>query len=142
VAVRFYVDADILGLAKLLVTVRADVTYPGDPGGRGIDGLIRAPCPIHPGEKDTVWLPQVAAQGWVILTRDRRLRSRPAERQAILDNGAKVVILESRASLSKWGQLEVVVPRWRRFEELADLPGPWLYVATRSGLRSQDLHST
>ena len=31
--VRFYIDADILGLAKVLVQVRADVTYPGDPGG-------------------------------------------------------------------------------------------------------------
>ncbi|HTF41855.1 MAG TPA: hypothetical protein VK754_14835 [Propionibacteriaceae bacterium] len=31
--VRFYLDADVLGLAKILVQVRADVTYPGDPGG-------------------------------------------------------------------------------------------------------------
>lgn len=27
--IRFYVDADVLGLAKLLVQVRNDVTYPG-----------------------------------------------------------------------------------------------------------------
>ena len=26
--VRFYVDADVLGLAKILVQIRADVTYP------------------------------------------------------------------------------------------------------------------
>jgi hypothetical protein len=32
-AVRFYLDADILGLAKVLVTLRPDMTYPGDPGG-------------------------------------------------------------------------------------------------------------
>lgn len=31
--VRFYVDADVLGLAKVLVQLRNDVTYPGDPGG-------------------------------------------------------------------------------------------------------------
>jgi hypothetical protein len=31
--VRFYFDADVLGLAKVLVQVRAEVTYPGDPGG-------------------------------------------------------------------------------------------------------------
>jgi hypothetical protein len=37
--VQFYVDADLLGLAKMLVQVRADVTYPGDPGGE----LHRAP---------------------------------------------------------------------------------------------------
>jgi hypothetical protein len=31
--VRYYVDADVLGLAKILTQVRSDVTYPGDPGG-------------------------------------------------------------------------------------------------------------
>ena len=31
--VHHYVDADVLGLAKILVQVRTDVTYPGDPGG-------------------------------------------------------------------------------------------------------------
>jgi len=30
-AVRFYLDADVLGLAKVLVQLRNDVTYPGDP---------------------------------------------------------------------------------------------------------------
>ena len=30
--VRFYVDADILGLGKILGALRNDVTYPGDPG--------------------------------------------------------------------------------------------------------------
>lgn len=31
--VRSYVDADVLGLAKILVQIRGDVTFPGDPGG-------------------------------------------------------------------------------------------------------------
>jgi hypothetical protein len=30
--VRIYVDADILGLGKVLASLRSDVTYPGDPG--------------------------------------------------------------------------------------------------------------
>ena len=30
--VRFYIDADILGLAKVLAELRNDITYPGDPG--------------------------------------------------------------------------------------------------------------
>jgi hypothetical protein len=28
--VRFYVDADLLGLAKILCAIRSDFTYPGD----------------------------------------------------------------------------------------------------------------
>jgi hypothetical protein len=30
--VRIYVDADILGLGRILAGLRNDVTYPGDPG--------------------------------------------------------------------------------------------------------------
>lgn len=30
--IRFYFDADVLGLAKVVVRFRPDVTYPGDPG--------------------------------------------------------------------------------------------------------------
>jgi hypothetical protein len=36
--VRFYFDADVLGLAKT-VALRSDVTYPGDTG-----GLLVAAC--------------------------------------------------------------------------------------------------
>ena len=43
--VRIYVDADLLGLGKILVGLRNDVTYPGDPGAV-IHKRQRAPCPI------------------------------------------------------------------------------------------------
>jgi hypothetical protein len=33
--VYYYIDADLLGVAKVLVQLRGDVTYPGDPGGAG-----------------------------------------------------------------------------------------------------------
>jgi hypothetical protein len=43
--VRFYVDADILGLGKILGSLRNDVTYPGDPGAV-IHKRHREPCRI------------------------------------------------------------------------------------------------
>jgi hypothetical protein len=55
--VRYYVDADVLGLAKILVQVRGDVTYPGDPGSP-VKGVRARPCvarrlpPVAPS-----WLP-------------------------------------------------------------------------------------
>ena len=68
--VRFYIDADVLGLGKLLAGLRSDVTYPGDPGAV-IHKRQRAPCPIaSPDVLDTDWIPQVAARGWLIITRD------------------------------------------------------------------------
>jgi hypothetical protein len=42
--VRFYIDADILGLGKILGGLRNDVTYPGDPGAV-VHKRHRPPCP-------------------------------------------------------------------------------------------------
>lgn len=133
-AIRFYVDADLLGLAKLLVAVRPDVTYPGDPGGTGPDGLSRPPCPVPPPETDSMWIPTVASQGWIAITRDRHLNSRPAEKEAIIRHRARVIRLDARHQLNKWLELEIVVCQWRRFEELLESDGPWVYLASRTAL--------
>ena len=68
--VRIYLDADVLGLGKILAGLRNDVTYLGDPGAV-IHKRQRAPCPImSPDVLDMDWIPQVAARGWLIITRD------------------------------------------------------------------------
>ena len=41
-----------------------------------------------PDEKDHVWLPQVAVRGWVILTKDKDIRHRKTELDAVLANDA------------------------------------------------------
>ena len=57
--VRFYVDADVLGLA--LARIRGEVTYPGDPGGPVKGGRHRPPCPITTtATPDTEWIQEVA----------------------------------------------------------------------------------
>jgi hypothetical protein len=91
--VRFYFDADVLGLAKVLVQVRADVTYPGDPGGT-LHRRIRPACPItSTAVKDDVWISQVASLGWLIITRDSRIASKRAELAAVRETGARMVAL-------------------------------------------------
>ena len=68
-------DADILGLAKVLTQLRADVTYPGDPGGV-VRKRLRPACPITtPATEDSVWIPQVTALGWLIVTRDSKSKA-------------------------------------------------------------------
>jgi hypothetical protein len=137
VAIRFYVDADLLGVAKILADLRSDVTYPGDSGGRGPDGFERPRCPIQPGDKDIDWLPQVARAGWIIISRDRHIQHRPAERATLVDSGARMFRLDARHGLNKWQQLEIIVTQWRRFEEMLELPGPWLYMVTRTTVRKE-----
>ncbi len=44
-------------------------------------------------EEDSVWLTKVGQQGWVVFTKDQRLRYRPLEIAALRSSGARVFIL-------------------------------------------------
>ena len=84
--------------------------------------------------------PEVAARGWLILTRDRAIQDNRAEIDAVRNSGAKMVNFASEDAASTWGQLEVLMTRWRKIEVLIDQPGPFIYVASRTGkLRPVDL---
>jgi hypothetical protein len=139
--VRFYIDADILGLAKLLVQVRNDVTYPGDPGGV-LHKRERPPCVITtPAVLDEDWIPEVARRGWLMVTRDSHIQDNRAEIAAVRDNGARMVALAGREAGNTWAQLEVLMSQWRLIERCLDEPGPFIYSATRTTFRPVDLDS-
>jgi hypothetical protein len=132
--VRFYFDADVLGLAKVIAALRPDATYPGDPGAL-IHKRLRPPCRIDkPATPDHVWIPVVAQEGWVIITRDSRIQHHRAEVAAVDAHGAKMVALAGADAGSTWLQLEIVMSQWRRIEALAEQAGPFIWRATRSGL--------
>lgn len=137
--VRFYFDADVLGVAKILAQLRADITYPGDSGAT-VHRRRRPACPIRsPAALDTEWIPIVAQAGWLILTRDSRIQDHRAEIAAVRDNNAKLIALSGRDATTTWNQLEVLFTQWRAIDALADTNGPFIYAATRSGLRRVDL---
>lgn len=137
--VRFYVDADLLGLAKTIAPLRYDLTFPGD-AGAVIHRHHRPACPVaDPSTPDTAWLPEVAGRGWLIITRDHNIRENPAERRAVLESQARMVALAGPDAGSKWRQLELVMRHWRRIDELADQPGPFIYSATYARLTLLDL---
>lgn len=133
--VRYYFDADVLGLAKVVTGLRSDCTYPGDPGGE-VHKRRRSACLVtDPRTPDSVWIPQVAAQGWLIITRDSRIQDHRAEIAAVRDNGARMVALSGPEARGTWAQLEVLMAQWRAVEALAVKPGPFIYTATRTRLR-------
>lgn len=133
--IRYYVDADTLGLAHIIAAIRPDVTYPGDPGAI-VRKRQRPACPITSTDvPDETWIREVAARGWTIITRDRHIEQRPAERETVTDTGAKVFAITSPEILTVWHQLEIVMTRWRDIERLSEQPGPYIYSVTRTGLR-------
>lgn len=134
--VRYYVDADVLGLAKILVQIRSDVTYPGDPGGPVKGGRVRAPCTINDtSTEDAQWIPETARQGWLIITRDRHIQDHRAEIDAVRMSGARMVNLAGDDAVGTFAQLEVLMCQWRRIENLLEENGPFVYVLTRTTFR-------
>ena len=132
--VRFYVDADVLGLGKLLAGLREDVTYPGDKGAL-IHRRQRPPCPIaDPATQDTNWIPEVARRGWLIVTRDSRIAENRNEIAAVREHSAKMVALNQQDARTKWGQLEVFMTQWRRIEALVTEPGPFIWRTSRTAM--------
>lgn len=125
---HWFVDENSLGVAKALAYVRGDVTWPGAPDG-----------PVPAGAADTAWLPVIGQAGLVVLTRDKRIRSRPLERQALLNHNVRACFLTSGGSLTLFDQLRLWLRYWDEIETLvADQPAPWLASVTRSGVRIFD----
>jgi hypothetical protein len=50
-----------------------------------------------------------------------------------------MVALAGREATNTWAQLEIVMNRWRSIEDLLEVPGPFIYTATRTTLRKVDL---
>ncbi|WP_167103376.1 hypothetical protein [Mycobacterium sp. DL592] len=118
--VRFYVDESAAGLGLALAAARKDTIHVGHP-------LIPA-CPR--GALDTEWIPEVAKQDLVVITRDKKLRTKPVEVLALWEHGLRVFNIGGKNDLPTWEWLVRVVRHWTRMEEIvADRPvGPWIYM--------------
>ena len=131
--VRFYFDADVLGLAKIIAEVRPDTTYPGDLGGKVKGGRVRPACTVtNRAEIDEVWIPETAQQNWLIITRDRRIQEHRAEIEAVRVSGARMITLAAREARNTFDQLEVLMCNWRAIERKLDEAGPFIYTAPRA----------
>ena len=67
---------------------------------------------------DTEWLPVVARNGWVLVTGDRAIRTRPPERQALSESGVKAVFLhKSIMALDRNAQCAWFLKHWNSIGE-------------------------
>ncbi len=84
-----------------------------------------------------MWLPIAGANKWVVLMRDKRIRSRPWERQKLVDHGVRAFCLTHAGNYSKWHTLELLVKRWQDFELISMVEsGPYIYSVTHSSLKA------
>ena len=127
VPARFFVDENDLALGRSLALARRDVLHPGH---------RRLPA-VPLGTPDAAWLPIVGAIGLVVISRDKRIRSRPAEAELVVTAGIRGFVLTSAGDLSTWDTLTLLVRQWHALERhLAEhRSGPWLAAVTNQGVR-------
>lgn len=137
---RWFLDADTLGLAHILVRARPDVTFPGDDGIRHKSRWTLPPCIVQDqGALDVDWIPAVSAAGLAVITRDNKILSRRRELDTVLVSRAKLFAISGATPLSTWQQLEIVVRQWDAMETARQEDGPFVYLVSRSRISRADV---
>jgi hypothetical protein len=83
---------------------------------------------------DVEWLGDVGRAGFVVLMKDKRIRTRPAERRAVVDHAVGCFCI-ARGGLTGEQMAGAYVAHQRQIERLAEQPGPYVYNVTARGLR-------
>jgi hypothetical protein len=76
---------------------------------------------------DISWIEEVTAAGWVILTKDKRIRRNRAEREAVLNCGARLFCLTS-GRMTGEQMAERLVSNRHRILQRAAQSGPFIYI--------------
>jgi hypothetical protein len=75
---------------------------------------------------DEDWIPEVTADGLVILMKDDRIRRKPWEQQAILESGARAFVV-TNANLTGEQLAALFVENRHRIIQRSRHPGPYIY---------------
>ena len=87
-----------------------------------------------PGTEDPIWLRRVGTEGWLAITRDARIRTRPAERAAIMENDVGCFILTHQQDLPRSEVVRIVFDYLPEMERLfSSTPRPFIYTVTKNG---------
>jgi hypothetical protein len=124
----YFTDENTLGLGKLLQREgRDDVVYPGHPE------LPQVPL----GTPDVDWMRVIARRKLVVITRDRRIRTRPAELAVYSELGIRSVWIGTKRDLGPRDQLDLFLRHEERLrrEIIKRGPGPWALAMSTAGLR-------
>jgi hypothetical protein len=88
----------------------------------------------------TTWLPDAGKNGWLVIARDKKIRTRAAERQAIIDNGVGAFIIIVKKNLNRWEYLRLIATNLDEMEEVfAATPKPFIWTVETRGLSRKKL---
>lgn len=77
--------------------------------------------------KDTDWLAVAGENSWLVIVRDKKIRTRPGERAALLQNNVGCFILHQKKNLTKWEYLKLLTATLERMEDYHEkTPRPFI----------------
>lgn len=125
--IRYFADENALGLAKILLQRRDDIVHPGH----------RLVPKVPLGTADLDWLPLVGRMRWIVLSRDRRIRSRPVELRTYWEFGVCSVWIGGKRDSSSQDLAQIFLRHEGRLTRQATKSGagPWAVAMTPSGVR-------
>ncbi|HEY7932196.1 MAG TPA: type II toxin-antitoxin system prevent-host-death family antitoxin [Solirubrobacteraceae bacterium] len=82
------------------------------------------------GTFDPDWIQAIAARNLIVIGRDKRIRTRPAEVQHLVSARLRVFRIGGKKDATTWGWLTWLVHQWDEIEKIIRTrgPGPWFYV--------------
>jgi hypothetical protein len=84
--------------------------------------------------KDAAWLQDVGIRGWLVIGRDRRIRYRPAEKQAIIDHRVGYFCIAQNTNPTRWEYLRLIVTTLDQMEYVfATTDRPFIYGVYKDG---------
>jgi PIN like domain len=84
--------------------------------------------------KDREWIPEIGAREWLVVSKDKKIRTRPEERRAVKENNVGCFILNYKQPLTRWEILKLVSSTLDEMEEkFANTPRPFMYLIDRNG---------
>lgn len=85
------------------------------------------------GVKDVDWLPMVGAKGWVLITKDKQIRRRTLERDALTRSGVRAFVLTGDGMTGEQ-QAAVITKALKQMRKMLDRqPPPFIAGITREG---------
>ncbi len=77
----------------------------------------------------------------MVITRDKRIRYRPAEKRLWVEHRVRGFVLTGRRSQSTGDSLAILERHWVRIDFLVDreADGPWMQAVTLAGISPIDL---
>lgn len=84
--------------------------------------------------RDPVWLRKAGEESWLVITHDKKIKSRPGERRAVTEHGVGCFILAYRQDLKKAEIAKMVLAALEDMEDLfAKTQRPFIFTMSKDG---------